>query len=476
MSSKKMNRSITLAGAFTAGALAVVALSAPMSRAAGPVAASPPGSTVVLSEDGAWSWFSDPRAICVDGGVTACWVRSDGVLQVGQWRAGVDGVEVFDLAYGLAPDDHNCPALIQTSDGRLTAFYAGHALRGTHIMSRTTLLPGRIGGWGPAEPIPANTPGSGGVTYANPLKVPGFRDRAYVCFRGGSWRPTFVMGQYRSEDMRWRWSAAGTLINVPRGRPYVKYRPFQDELIGIAFTDGHPRDTDNNVYFIAIRPDSIGLPVYVSADGSVVADERRGTISSSGADVVYDRERNPDTPGDDSWVWDVAFSDDGEPVVLYSTFTSRTSHMYHYARHTESGWESHVLLNDAGASFADTTIWYPQYYYSGGMSLDPNDPSVVYLSRANDVGGWDIERWSTADGGDTWTSEAITSGATEDNARPFVPWGCPPEKEIVLWMSGRYDFYKSPLETIPEENAGRRFFDTSILMWSRDREEPGGKG
>jgi len=418
--------------------------------------------TGVITADGAWSWFSDPRAMYVDGRLVACWVRSDGVLQFGEWIQSYGRSAVSDLEYGFPPDDHNCPALIRTSDGRLTVFFAGHAETSQPVMSRTTAIPGDFSRWLEPRPIPTNTRGGGGVTYANPLPVPGFTDRAYVMWRGGNWKPTFSIGEYDPERAGWEWSDAHTLVAASGGRPYARYRPFRSESIGVAFTNGHPRDKDNNVYFALIKPDSRGWPVAYHSDGSREREVPGAVTSTVTADVVYDRVAEG---GDDSWVWDVAFKADGTPVVAYATFTSRTSHMYHWACYSDSAWVSHVLLDDAGASIADTTIHYPQYYYSGGIALDPNDPCVVYLSRRNDVGGWDIEQWTTRDDGESWTSVPITSNEMVDNVRPFVPWGCPEGTHIVMWMSGRYDFYKSHRKASLAQYAGLRRFETAIRFW-----------
>lgn len=428
-----------------------------------------PGSSggaceATLTEDGAWSWFSDPRALCIDGRIVACWVRSDGTLQVGELSRDGRSTAIADLATGLAPDDHNCPALLETSDGRLTAFFAGHAEPGGHVMTRTTVEPGSIEEWGECASIMTNTRGAGGATYANPIPIPGSEDRAYVFWRGGNWKPTISTGQYSPETASWTWSEARTFIAAPGGRPYAKYRPFDPESMGVAFTDGHPRDTDNNVYFALIEPDSLGELRLCSGGESPQDSLPDGVLSTSTAEVVYDRRGSPD--GADSWVWDVAFTPDGRPVVVYVTFQSRASHRYHWACRSDSVWTDHVLLDDAGSSFADTTIHYPQYYYSGGMALDPNDPRIVYLSRQNSVGGWDIERWATPDDGLTWVSVPITSGETVDNVRPVVPWGCPPGKQVVLWMSGRYDFYKSPLRASRPDGEALRRFHTAIRVWS----------
>jgi PKD repeat protein len=79
-------------------------------------------------------------------------------------------------------------------------------------------------------------------------------------------------------------------------------------------------------------------------------------------------------------------------------------------------------------------------FYSGGLTLDHEDPSRVYLSRQ--VGdGWQVEVWTTANQGATWTSQVIS--ALGKNVRPVSPRGMLPFSGdmSVLWMHGSYPYY-----------------------------------
>ncbi|MBN2564314.1 MAG: hypothetical protein JXB46_01245, partial [Candidatus Eisenbacteria bacterium] len=79
-----------------------------------------------ISTDGAWSWFSDPRALCVDGTVYTGWVTGDGDVEVATCDMSSGVVALRELRGGFQSDDHVNPAFYQTSDGRLTAFYSKH--------------------------------------------------------------------------------------------------------------------------------------------------------------------------------------------------------------------------------------------------------------------------------------------------------------------------------------------------------------
>ena len=89
-----------------------------------------------------------------------------------------------------------------------------------------------------------------------------------------------------------------------------------------------------------------------------------------------------------------------------------------YARWTGSEWVVHELTA-AGGSISDDG---KEPFYSGGLTLDHEDPSTVYLSRPVD-GNYEIETWTTADGGATWTSKPVTAQSGVKNVRPVSPRG-----------------------------------------------------
>ena len=434
--------------------------------AAVPAACLEYGYVVEVSPDGAWSWFSDPRSFYEGGSVYAGWVTKDGDVQMGCYRIADGDTMVFGLAPDFEPDDHDYPAFYQTSDGRCTAFYSYHAWSGTYTKYRTTVGCGAYDNWLPEMETGVNSAGGGGVTYANPYPAPGAIDEIYLFWRGGNWKPNYSRGTYSPDTQSWSWSPNFTLISVASGRPYVKYESWGGERIGFAFTDGHPRDVRNNIYYAAIAEDEGGTLAYFRADGSKIKDLCDGPLGPSEADTVFNRLEDPETIGDNSWVWDIAFDGDGNPVVVFATFLSRAHHQYHWTHYDGAVWKRHTVVDDAGGSVADTTVGSAQYYYSAGVALDHKDPTIVYLCRANDVGGWDLEQWKTADDGETWETFAIVKGDTADNLRPVVPINRPGDTELVLWMHGRYDYYANSgsWRWWPEGSRDINY-DTSILMW-----------
>ncbi len=382
--------------------------------------------------DGGWSWFQDPRAITHRGAHTRTYVgfvTPTGDVTVASYDHATKQVARFVLHAALQEDDHASPALFVRPDGRLVAFYAKHS--GTPFYYRTTVNPEDVTSWGTAQILDTNTAGPYGFTYPNPIRLATER-RTYLFWRGGNLDPTFSI----QKDGETGWAAARSLIHVPNNqpgpsaeRPYVKYASDGEDTIHFAYTNAHPNETpDVNIYYGRIRAGRVE-----AVDGADLA-ELGTPILPRDADLVFDG-------AGPAWIHDVAVGADGRPVMVFATFptsTSATDHLYHYARWNGSSWDVHQIT-PAGGSIS-TGGRSP--LYSGGITLDHDDPSNVYLSRQ--VGqAWWVEAWKTTDGGATWASRTLTPGSTVKNVRPLSPRGNEPNGEMVLWMSGAYPNYNT---------------------------------
>jgi hypothetical protein len=294
------------------------------------------------------------------------------------------------------------------------------------MLYRVSVNPEDVSAWGPELSVPTNsppTPGdvNHGYTYPNPVRLAD-EGATYLFWRGADYQPTFSV----QKDGAGTWAAARTLLSAPGGRPYVKYDTNGSDTIDFAFTNAHPRENPNvNIYYARYRVGQIER-----ADGTKLAD--LGTpISPASADKVFDGPEN-------AWVHDVAEDSAGHPVIVFASFPSPSDHRYHYARWTGSAWDVHQITPAGGSISADGRE--PQY--SGGITLDHEDPSHVYLSRQ--VGSaWEVEAWRTSDGGTHWTSQAITTGSSDKNIRPVSPRGLEPFDSglRVIWLRGAYNSY-----------------------------------
>jgi hypothetical protein len=397
-----------------------------------------------LVADGAWCWFQDPRAIHYVGAhdrTYVGYVTSTGDIDVVSLDNGTAALTHTTLHPKFQADDHAAPGLEVLPDGRIAVFYSKHG--GAQMYYRISVHPEDISTFGPEKTVDGrNSPGGKGFTYANPIYLPA-EHRTYLFFRSGDNRPAVM---WSSDANLAHWSDAQD-IAVPDGagsfaRPYAKYATNGTDSILIAFTDGHPRDVKtNSIYALIYRGG-----VLHSVDGRSLATlgpRRPGNplpaapVHTKSLAKAYDGAGT----GGKAWVHSVAFGQDGHPVIAFASFPrsapADTDHRYHYTRWTGSAWTDNEFVA-AGGSIVSTGS---EPDYSGGLTLDPNDPSTLYTSREAGK-AWRIQRWHTPDGGVHFDAPVdLTPDSPVKNVRPIVPWG-PPGDVQALWMSGRYDHWK----------------------------------
>ncbi len=383
--------------------------------------AAPAAAAIHPIGDGAWSWFGDPRAVTYTGAHTRTyvgWVDLEGDIKVSSYDHGTGARVTAVLQARLQKDDHANPSIQVRPDGRLVVYYSRHV--GPSMHYRVSSQPEDVTSWEPPQTVPTNTPGIRGYTYPNPIRLEA-EDATYLFWRGGNYNPTFSI----QPDGQTSWSPARTLITMPGERPYVKYDSSGGDTIHVAYTNAHPTEfPDVNIYYARVRAGQI------ERVGGQQIGSLDDPITPAEGDLVYDG-------AEQAWVHDVAADSAGRPVIVFASFPSAADHRYHYARWTGSAWDVHQIT-PAGGTFREDG---GSPYYSGGLTLDHEDPSRVYLSRQAGT-SFQVETWTTSDGGTSWTSQAITTGAGK-NVRPVSPRGMSGAggDMSVLWMNGGYPSY-----------------------------------
>jgi len=387
------------------------------------------GEAQIFTQDGAWCWFQDPRAVYLKGKyerIYAMWTTHNGKLQAGSFDIKTGKIDVFTLKENWDQDDHNVGAFLILKDKRLMVFYAQHNMQG--IFCRTTSQPEEITEW-EDEVIVSN---SDRITYVHPMYL-SKEKKYYVFWRGPSWKPTFST----SRDGK-VWSNPEILVQDSAResnsiRPYTKITSDGKSTIHITFTDGHPRvEPQNSVYYLKYEKGK-----FFKADGSVVGDIQNLPVRHSESDLVYDGKKSNVR----AWVWDIAIDRKGNPVIVYTQLPHETDHRYHYVYWADNHWKDTELVA-AGRWFPQTPPGTEEreVHYSGGITLDHGNPAIVYLSKQVN-GNFEIERWETPDQGKSWNTQMITSNSKDLNVRPVIPVGLHAGEEYVLWMYGKYEHY-----------------------------------
>lgn len=401
-----------------------------------PLIAAPPTTVPMPSQTaatrigpgGGWSWFSDSRAVFSAGRTYSSWIDITGRIYVGAYDHALNRMQTVAIATRFNSDDHNNPSLLVHNDGRISAFWSGH--NGPAIHVRTTTRPHDIFSFGPRRDVPSRIPGDIDVTYTNPIQVPTENNRIYLFWRSHHSRQAYAT----SDDQGRTWSPARPLIDQPGHRPYVKYSQ-RAGVIGMAYTNGHPRDIPTSIYYAEIRGGSL-----YRTDGTRIKPLGAGAIAPREGDLVWDAQRT----GVRAWVWDVAQDALGRPVIVFTTLRSQKDHRYNYARWDGSRWVVREIAR-AGGSISDDR----EPHYTAGIALDHDDPSTLVMSRPSPRGVYEIERWTTSDAGATWSVTPLTSNSRADNVRPVVTRGLGARfKTGVSWLNGSYGHFLSYRTTV----------------------------
>lgn len=391
-----------------------------------------------LPGDGMWCWFQDPRAIIYNGETYCALLDNQASVKVWSYNHETKDTNLFVLRKNFwdsqyNADDHNCPSLLVRNDGRIMAFYTHHDGL-PNIRYRITKRAGDITDWETEKSI--STP-QHNSTYTHSFQLSEENNRIYLFTRCINWHPTMVT----SNDNGSTWTSPKEVIGGTSDRPYAKYCSDGKKRIHFAFTNGHARTySENNINYFYYENDN-----FYKANGTLIKSINNLPIAHNGAEVVYDYKENGR-----AWIWDIAIEQEtGYPVLVFVTFPNSDyeKHEYYYARFDGTSWKKKKLIRSGR--------WFPvkvgiEKQYSGGISLDHSDPSIIYMSIQDDYSSnsndcFEIQKWTTPDHGDTWEKEIITEDSDTINVRPIAPWPHPitykPKQKMLFWMNGYYDYW-----------------------------------
>jgi len=102
------------------------------------------------------------------------------------------------------------------------------------------------------------------------------------------------------------------------------------------------------------------------------------------------------------------------------------------------------------------------------VAFDPTHPSIVYLSR--EVNGvFEVEAWSTPDGGASWTSRPLTAPSAQNNYRPISPRGQTTDDMDIVWMHGTYPSYQNFKTGLRTQIHTRDIVTPAAVAWAPRR-------
>ena len=395
----------------------------------------------VISPEGAWCWFADPRALHYQnsgGTINSTYV---GYIDVhGNIKATQQNFltgknnEVLIRSYFQA-DDHDNPSFLVLPDERVMIFYSRHTDEACFYY-RISRKPGDITTLGDEKKIiTANN-----TTYPSPFIMSDDPTHIYLCWRGINWHPTIgrLTIPDASDNVSFDWGPY-QMVQSTGARPYCKYYSNGKDRIYLTYTTGHPdNEYPNWVYFN-----------YVDVNTKQLKDIKGTVLSTiaSGAHNVNKTTYNTtypnavvDMPADQrDWVWQTTMDTDGNPVIaMVQISNDKGTHNYYYAKWTGTAWRKTFLAYGGGKFHQSAGL---ELCYSGGMAIDDANPNTVYCSVP--VAGtsgtvYEIMKYVVGTDGTVTSTQAITSNSTLNNVRPYIVHNSGNSALKLAWMHGNY--------------------------------------
>ncbi|MDF5707777.1 MAG: BNR-4 repeat-containing protein [Nostoc sp. S4] len=393
----------------------------------------------MVCQNGVWTFFTNPRAVCYRGNTYIGWVSNAGIVGITKVNNTTKEATHFELedvsTYviqngGAEIDDHDNAAVFIRQDGRITCYYGAHNDPGG-VRSRTTIYPEDITEWSPAiVDSPANATSSPNVNlptcYSNPRLLEDAEMMLYH-FRTGSppAAPHAILFANTQNTLN---STAFYTDGLPliqstvapwkTQRPYVQSVVNGRNRVDFCFTDGHPGDSNTkengngtSLYHFYVEWDKAANKAryYTSAGVEMVNPEAIGVQApslpirpkhSGGSDptMIWNGVNVR------SWGWDIVIGFDKRPCVLFTTYDDGagsfgfSNQRYMFSRWDGTAWTNPVDITGANVVPSAQTLvrevavsapgmgtcgvngfTLDEPCYTGGCCFDANNPNIVYL-------------------------------------------------------------------------------------------------
>lgn len=401
--------------------------------------------TNTVTEDGAWCWFADPRAISYEnknGTINSTYmgyIDIQGNIKATQINHLTNTTNEVLIRSWFQPDDHNNPTFLVLPDERVMIFYSRHTDEPCFYY-RISQKPGDITTLGKEFRLETEH----NTTYPSPFILADDPDHIYLCWRGIGWHPTIARLTMPDEndDVQFDWGPY-QIIQSQKGsggvRPYAKYMSNGKDKIYLAYTTTHPDNQSvNYIYFNYI---DIHTSELKDINGQKLATIGSGTLHPVDATSDY-RDKYPHAVVEDSpfrnWLWEISVQDEEKPAIAMVRISEdKESHDYYHVRWDGREWQK-TFLSNAGGHFHQTPDI--ERCYSGGMAIDKANPDIIYGSVPVDGKHgrvYELTKFTVNVEGTSTSAEQLTFDSPKNNVRPFVIQHTKSDLRLT-WMHGDY--------------------------------------
>ncbi|MFT3739369.1 MAG: BNR-4 repeat-containing protein [Breznakibacter sp.] len=395
----------------------------------------------MLTDEGAWCWFADPRAVHhqnVQGTINKTYIGYidvHGNIKATQYNFFTGQAHEVLIRSYFQPDDHNNPTFLILPDDRVMIFYSRHTDEPCFYY-RISQRPGDITALGQEFKITTDK----NTTYPSPFILSDDPNHFYLCWRGINWHPTIAKLTIpdTSDETKVVWGPH-QLVQSTASRPYAKYASNGKDKIYMAYTTGHPDVTiPNYIYFNYIDIKSLQLTDVGGKVISTIADGPHKVTASDDYTAAYP-DAVVDNPTTRGWLWQVAMDNEGIPAIATVCINdTKNSHDYYYVKWTGKEWRKTFLANAGGHFHQSPDI---ELCYSGGMAIDDQHPEEIYCSlpiegKSGKV--YELVKFTINPDGSMAPADTITANSTHNNVRPYIVPKRNGSPLKITWMHGNY--------------------------------------
>lgn len=401
--------------------------------------------TNTLTEEGAWCWFADPRAISYEneeGTINATYIGYidiHGNIKATQINHLTNTTNEVLIRSWFQPDDHDNPTFLVLPDERIMVFYSRHTDESCFYY-RVSQKPGDITTLGREVRLETDH----NTTYPSPFILSDDPDHIYLCWRGIGWHPTVARLTLPDKNDVVQFDRGPyQIVQSQKGnkgvRPYAKYMSNGKDKIYLAYTTTHPDNQPfNYIYFNYIDIQTLDLK---DIKGQPLATIGSGTLHEVEATSAY-KNRYPNAVVEDApfrnWLWEISVQDENKPVIAMVRISEdKKSHDYYHVRWNGHEWQK-TYLSNAGGHFHQTPDI--EKCYSGGMAIDKANPAIIYGSvPVNGKHGniYELKKFTVDDGAKLVSSKQLTFDSPKNNVRPFAITHTKNDLRLA-WMHGDY--------------------------------------
>jgi hypothetical protein len=307
-------------------------------------------------------------------------------------------------------DDHNVPALVATNTGLIMPAFATHSLD-LYVRSRLSAT-ADLDNWGSVRTlVTSNT-----ATYMQVHRLAATA-RIWMMYRIGSSSAGDWVMRY-SDDDGVTWSTERILAQ----NTYVFSVIDPDGVHIRCFAYAHPLvGANHDIYYFRVN---LSTGDVIDSEGTVFGN----VLTDTGLPITEAEEHKAVDVTAPTTTRMYELGRVGVPQILASEFADENAGTYYrYVYNTATGLFTRQAIASSGpAFFAGTSDYF------GGACFDEADTDIVYCARnlggSVGPGSWQLVRMITADGGNTWTVDAVMRTSSKIIARPQVRHG-------FLWWS-----------------------------------------